>query len=63
MGGRKKQKEGFLPVLASLGKPLSVSAAGVVGEEILKGFGSKIFGRGKRRLKKRTTKIRRLSYA
>ena len=63
MGGRKKQKEGFLPVLASLGKPLPVSAAGVVGEEILKGFRSKIFGRGNRRLKRRTRRIRRLSYA
>ena len=47
MGGRKKQKVGFLPILVSLAKPLLISAAGIVGGEILKGLGSKIFGRGK----------------
>ena len=47
LGGRKKQKVGFLPILVSLAKPLLISAAGIVGGEILKWLGSKIFGRGK----------------
>ena len=46
LGGRKKQKGRYLPILGSLPKPLLVSAASVVGGEILKGLGSKIFRRG-----------------
>ena len=49
MGGRQKQKGGFLPILGTLAKPLLVSAAGAVGRVILKGLGSKTFGGGKRR--------------
>ena len=63
MGGREKQKGGFLPILVSLAKPLLISADDDVGGEILKGLRSKIFGRGKRRSKRRRSKIRRLSYA
>ena len=63
MGGREKQKGGFLPILVSLAKPLLISADDEVGGEILKGLRSKIFGRGKRRSKRRLSRIRRLSYA
>ena len=62
LGGRKKQKGGFLPILGSLAKPLLVSAAGAIGWGILKGVGSKIFRRGKR-ISKRRRRIGRLSYA
>ena len=50
LGGRKKQKRGFLSILGSLDKPLVVSAAGAVSGEILKRI-EKNFGRRKRRLK------------
>ena len=63
LGGREKQKGGFLPILGSLAKPLLESGAGTVGGEILKGLESKIFIRGKRRSKRRKRRIRRLSYA
>ena len=46
LGGTKKQKGRYLPILGSLPKPLLVSVASVVGGEILKGLGSKIFRRG-----------------
>ena len=48
--GRKTQKGGFLPILGAPTRPLLVSAAGAVGEEILKGLGKKFFfggGRGR----------------
>ena len=35
LGGRKKQKGGFLPILGTLAKPLLISAATAVGGEIL----------------------------
>ena len=60
LGRRKIQKKEFLPIIASLAKPLLVSAAGAVGGEILKGLGSKIFVRGKRRSKRRKRRRRRL---
>ena len=44
LGGRKKQKGGFLPILGALARPLLVSAAGAVGEEVLKGFGKENLG-------------------
>ena len=49
LGGRKKQKVGFLPTLALVARPLLVSAADAVGGEIFKGLVSKIFGGGKKR--------------
>ena len=49
LGGGKKQKRGFLPILGSISKLLLISTAGAVGVEILKELGSKIFGKGKRR--------------
>ena len=45
MGGRKKQKREFLPILGSLAKLLLISAAGAVGGKISKGLVSKIFGK------------------
>ena len=33
---RKKQKDGFLPILEALARPLLVFAAGAVGGEVLK---------------------------
>ena len=42
LGGRKKQKGGFLPILGALARPLLESAAGLVGGEVLKGLGKKI---------------------
>ena len=56
LGGRKKQKAGFLPIFGLLAKPLLTSAVRAV-----KGLEGKIYERGKRRLKGRS--IRRLSYA
>ena len=44
VGGRKRQKEGFLPILRTIAKTLLVSAAGALGGEVLKGIGKKIFG-------------------
>ena len=60
---KKNKKEGFLPVLESLAKPLLISAAGTAGGEILKGLGSKILGKRKRRSKRTRRRIKRLSYA
>ena len=48
LGGRKKQKGGFLPILGALAKPLLVSAAGAVGGEVLKGLGKNVF-RGRKK--------------
>ena len=44
LGGRKRQKEGFLPILRTIAKTILVSAAGALGGEVLKGIGKKIFG-------------------
>ena len=63
LGGRKKEKGEFLPILGSLVKPLLVSAAGAVVGDILKGLVSKIFGRGKRGSRRMRWRIERLSYA
>ena len=38
LGGRKRQKGGFLPILGTLAKPLLASAAGVIGGKVLKGI-------------------------
>ena len=52
MHGGKKQG-GSLPILESIPKPLLPFAASSVGGEILKVLGSRIFGKGKRSLKRR----------
>ena len=44
LGGRKKQRGGFLPILGALAWPQLISEAGAVGGEILKEFGKKNFG-------------------
>ena len=49
LGGRKKQKGGFLPILGALARPLLVSAAGAVGGEVLKGLGKKNWGGGEKK--------------
>ena len=36
LGGRKKQRSGFLPILGTLAKPFLVWVAGAIGGEILK---------------------------
>ena len=41
LGGRKRQKEGYLPILGAIIKPHLVSAAGAIGGEVLKGIGKK----------------------
>ena len=41
---KKKQKDGFLPILGALARPLLVSAAGAVGREVLKELGKKFSG-------------------
>ena len=41
---KKKQKDGFLPILGALARPLLVSAAGTVRGEVLKGLGKKFSG-------------------
>lgn len=61
LGRSRKQKGKFLLILGSL--PLLVSAASVVAGKILKGSGSKIFGRGKGRSKRKRRRIRRLSFS
>ena len=49
LGGRKKQKGDFLPILGAPARPLLVSAAGAVGGEVLKGLGKKIFWGGEKK--------------
>ena len=44
LGGSKKQKGGFLPILGTLARHLLVSAAAAIGEEVLKGLGKIIWG-------------------
>ena len=64
LGGRKRQKGGVLPILGLPAKLLLESATSAVGGKILKELGSKVFGRGKRRLKRRRKRrIRRFKYA
>ena len=46
VGGRKKHKGGFSPIIRALARPLLVSAAGAVDGEVLKGLGKKIGGGG-----------------
>ena len=58
MGGRKRQKEGFLSILGAIAKPLLVSAAGAICGELLRGTRKKIFGGKKRRRKIRTNRYR-----
>ena len=41
LGGRKRQKGGFLPIFGTLAKPILVSTAGAVVGEVLKGIGKK----------------------
>ena len=43
LGGRKKQKRGFLLILGALARPLLVSTVGAVGGEVLKRLGKKGF--------------------
>ena len=56
LGGRKRQKEGFLLIFGTLAKPLLVSAVGAIGGEVLEGIGKKIV-RGKTPSKKKNKKI------
>ena len=49
LGSRKKQKGGFLPILGALARLLLVSAAGAVGEEVLKEVGEKFGGGGEKK--------------
>ena len=56
LGGKKRQKRSFLPILGILAKALLVSAAGAIGGEVLKGIGKKTFG-GKTLTKKKNEKI------
>ena len=57
MGGRKRQKEGFLPILGAIIKPNLVSAAGAIGGEVLKEIGKKKHLREKTPSKKKSEKI------
>ena len=54
LGGRKKQKGGFLPILGALARPQLVSAAGAVGGKVLKGLRKKISEGGR---------VKRFNYA
>ena len=49
LGGKKEQKGGFLPLLEKFARPLLVSAAGVIGWQILEAVRKKIFGDRKKR--------------
>ena len=60
LGGRKKQKDSFLPILSTLAKPVLLSAAESIGSKLLQRVGKKIFGSRKRRYRR---KRRRLRYA
>ena len=44
LGGRKKQRGGFLLILGTFANPLLGSTAGAVGSKILEKVGKKIFG-------------------
>ena len=44
LGGRKKQKVGFLPILLALSKSILFSAAGSIGSKLLQGVGKNILG-------------------
>ena len=55
MGGRIRQKEGFLLIFGTLAKPLLVSAVGAIGGEVLEGIGKKIVG-GKNAVEKEQQK-------
>ena len=44
LGGRKRQKGGFLPIFGTLAKPILVSTVGAVVGEVLKGIGKKKLG-------------------
>ena len=42
LGGRKKRKGCFLPILEALARPLLVSAAAAVGGKVSKGLGKRL---------------------
>ena len=44
MGGWKRQKRGFLPILGTIAKPLLASAAGAIDGEVLRVIGKTYFG-------------------
>ena len=44
LGGRKKQKGGFSPILRALARPLLVPPTSAVDGEVLKGLGKNNFG-------------------
>lgn len=56
MAGRKKQREGFLPLLGTLARPILLFPRGSIGSKLLEGARKKLFGGRKRR---RTRRIRR----
>ena len=47
---KKKKKEGFLPILGALARPLLVPAAVAVRGEVLKRLGKKNFGGEKKKI-------------
>ena len=59
LGGRKKQKGVFLPILGTLARRLLVSAAGTVGE-VLKGLGKKNFKGEKMKIYKKRMKDKKV---
>ena len=48
LGGRKKQKGDFLPLLGTVARPIFISAVGYIGGGILKGFGKNVWGEKKK---------------
>ena len=63
LGARKEQKGGCLSILGALARHLLVSKAGVVGGEVLKGLGKKIWWGRKRRSRRRRQRVKMFSYA
>ena len=63
LGGRKNHKGGFLPILGALARALLISAAGVVGQEVLKGLGKNLGGGGGGERRSRRRRVEMFNYA
>ena len=59
LSDRKKQKGGFLHILGALSRPLLVSVAGTIDGEVLKGLGTIIGGRRRKR-KRRSKRLQKV---
>ena len=58
LGGKNKQKGGFVPILGNAARPILTTLAGAVGSKLLEGIVKKVFRGRRRRLRRQRKRIR-----